>query len=375
MSLPTEDDVYAALSKVIDPEIHLPITELEMVRKIEIADNGDVSVHIDLTIPGCPLKDKISADAHAVLEELPGIGAVTVTMGAMNEEQRRELREKLAGAEPQIPFSQPGNLTRVIAVTSGKGGVGKSTCTANLALALSEEGYKVGVLDADVYGFSIPRMLGVSEGPKQVDSMIVPPVAQGIKVMSIGMFVPEGQAVIWRGPMLHRAMQQFLADVYWGDLDVLLLDLPPGTGDIAITIAQLLPNSEILIVTTPQVAAAEVAGRAGLMAKQTQQRVLGVIENMSYLENPDGSKLNIFGEGGGAQVAADLSSQLGYQVDVIAQIPIDVALREASDNGDPLVGQAQAKESASVRELRQAASKLMKRSESLVGKNLGVSPV
>ena len=309
----TEADVTTALSTVLDPEIRRPITELNMVRDIAFEGDGLVSVPIAPTTSGCPLRDTITKDVTAAVVALPGVEAVRVDMTVMTPDERTELRTLLRGGigEPVIPFAQPGNLTRVLAVSSGKGGVGKSTVTANLAVALAKQGLSVGVLDADIYGFSIPLMLGVTQNPTKVDDMILPPVAHGVKVISIGMFTPPGQPVVWRGPMLHRALQQFLADVFWGDLDVLLLDLPPGTGDIAISVAQLIPEAELLVVTTPQQAAADVASRAGVMAMQTRQRIAGVIENMSWLTQPDGSKLEIFGSGGGAQVAGSLSSTLG----------------------------------------------------------------
>jgi len=296
-------------------------------------------------------------------------------MGVMSVEQRTELRSMLRGgaAEPVIPFTQPGNLTRVYAIASGKGGVGKSSVTANLAAAMAADGLSVGVLDADVYGFSIPRMLGVERTPTKVDDMILPPIAHGVKVISIGMFVPAGQPVVWRGPMLHRALQQFLADVFWGDLDVLLLDLPPGTGDIAISVAQMLPNSELLIVTTPQIAAAEVAERAGSIATQTRQHVVGVVENMAWLEQADGTRLEIFGSGGGAVVAENLSRLTGAPVPLLAQVPLDMTLREAGDAGTPVV--LSAPDSAAAQALRGLASGLAKRSRGLAGRPLGLSPV
>src|SRR5665648_179919 len=281
MPAPTPESVTAALAGVIDPEIRLPSTELQMVLSVEVIDGpdgADVVVGIDLTIAGCPLQATITRDVTAVVGGLEGVASVRVALGVMSDEQRTRLRSMLRGgaAAPEIPFSKPDSLTRVYAVASGKGGVGKSSVTANLAVAMAADGLKVGVVDADVYGFSIPRMLGVTQAPTKVDDMILPPIAHGVKVISIGMFVPAGKAVVWRGPMLHRALQQFLADVFWGDLDVLLLDLPPGTGDIAISVAQLLPNSEIVVVTTPQAAASQVAERAGAIALQTRQQLAGL---------------------------------------------------------------------------------------------------
>lgn len=369
----TEAEVTAALETVIDPEIRRPITDLDMIDSVAV-DGDRVAVTVLLTTAGCPLHATITKDVKEAVGALDGVAAVDVSMGVMDDEQKKALREKLNGgrAEREIPFAQPGSLTRVIAVTSGKGGVGKSSMTANLAAAMSAQGLKVGVMDADIYGFSIPRMLGVEHEPQVIDGMIIPPVGvEGIKVMSIGMFVPDGQAVVWRGPMLHRALQQFLGDVFWGDLDVLLIDMPPGTGDVAISIAQLLPNSEILVVTTPQVAAAEVAERAGSIAGQTRQRVIGVMENMSYLVQPDGSHLEVFGSGGGASVAARLSAQLGYDVPLLGQVPLDIALREGGDTGRPVsLGEGDA---ADV--VRDLAATLGQRARGLAGRPLGVSPV
>ncbi len=378
MPLPTVDSVRAALGGVLDPEIRRPITDLGMVRSVEVTgdgDDADVVVGIDLTTAGCPLKDTITRDVTAAVGALEGVRAVRVALGVMSDEQRQALRTQLRGGspEPVIPFAQPGSLTRVYAIASGKGGVGKSSVTANLAAAMAADGLKVGVVDADIYGFSVPRMLGVTYPPTKVDDMILPPVAHDVKVISIGMFVPQGRAVVWRGPMLHRALQQFLADVFWGDLDVLLLDLPPGTGDIAISVAQLLPNAELLVVTTPQVAAAEVAARAGSMAAQTQQRIVGVVENMSWLAQPDGSRLEIFGSGGGARVAQTLGRELGTDVPLLGQVPLEVALREGGDAGVPVVLAHPDTEAAVA--LRGIARSLTQRARGLAGRRLSVSPV
>lgn len=380
MTLPTQEAIEAALERVIDPEIRRPVTQLGMVRSIDIADDGAVTIGLNLTVAGCPLKDTLTADTQREVGAVAGVTSVKVELGVMNDEERAALRTKLRGgmAEPEIPFTKPGNLTRVYAVTSGKGGVGKSSVTANLAAAMAAQGLNVGVVDADIYGFSIPRMLGVDHVPTQLDGMIVPPVSHGVKVISIGMFVGEHQPVVWRGPMLHRAVQQFLTDVFWGDLDVLLLDLPPGTGDVTISVAQLLPNAEILVVTTPQAAAAEVAERTGLIASQTKQKVVGVIENMSYIEQPDGTTLEIFGSGGGAQVAANLSRELGYEVPVLAQLPLDINVREGSDCGVPAsiadYGRPAAGSSAA-QGLAGVARKLGHRARGLAGRSLGISPV
>ncbi len=369
------DQVMAALETVIDPEIHRPIVDLNMTSAEQVTiDGSTVTVEVLLTTAGCPLRTTINADIIKAVGAVEGVENVKVDMGVMSDEQKKALREKLNGGRPEreIPFAQPNSLTRVIAVTSGKGGVGKSSMTANLAAAMTQAGLKVGVMDADIYGFSIPRMLGVDHDPQVIDGMIIPPVgASGIKVMSIGMFVPDGQPVIWRGPMLHRALQQFLADVFWGDLDVLLIDMPPGTGDVAISIAQLLPNSEVLVITTPQVAAAEVAERAGSIASQTQQKVIGVVENMSYLPQPDGSQLELFGSGGGASVSARLTAQLGYEVPLLAQVPLDIALREGGDAGRPVSLDGGPAGS----ELVALATALGKTERGLAGRPLGVSPI
>jgi ATP-binding protein involved in chromosome partitioning len=371
--------VRTALAGVLDPEIRRPITELGMVRSVEVdtttlPDGARVTVGIDLTTAGCPLKDTITRDVTAAVEVLDGVAEVRMAMGVMSAEQRAGLRERLRGtAEPTIPFSQPGSLTKVFAIASGKGGVGKSSVTANLAVAMAADGLRVGVVDADIYGFSIPRMLGVTQPPTKVDDMLLPPVAFDVKVISIGMFVPPGQPVVWRGPMLHRALQQFLADVFWADLDVLLLDLPPGTGDIAISVAQMLPSSEVVVVTTPQVAAAEVAERAGSVALQTRQHIAGVVENMSWLEQPDGSRLELFGAGGGARVAENLTRATGSDVPLLGQVPLDVTLREAGDDGVPVV--LSNPDSPAAVALRGVARALTSRSRGLAGRPLGLSPV
>lgn len=370
----TDEQLREALSTVIDPEIRRPITELGMVETAAVDADGLATATILLTVSGCPMKDTLTTDTTTALAAIDGVTDVKVTLGVMNDEQRAELKTHLRGgqAEKEIPFAKPGSLTRVYAIASGKGGVGKSSITANLAAALAAEGLKVGVVDADIYGFSIPRMLGVTHPPTQVDDMILPPIASDVKVISIGMFVPGNQPVVWRGPMLHRALQQFLGDVFWGDLDVLLLDLPPGTGDIAISIAQLIPNSEILVVTTPQQAAAEVAERAGSIAMQTHQRLVGVIENMSWLELPDGSRQELFGSGGGQAVSESLSRTVGAEVPLLGQIPLDVSLREGSDHGNPAV--LSNPDGPAAVALRGIARSLATRSRGLAGRSLGLTP-
>jgi ATP-binding protein involved in chromosome partitioning len=374
MPTPTQDEVLAVLATVNDPEIRKPITDLGMVRDVVIADDGLVTVGIYLTVSGCPMKTTITNEVSAAVRALDGVRDVVVDLDVMSDDQRRSLRENLRGGqtEREVPFAKPGSLTRVYAVASGKGGVGKSSVTVNLAAALAQEGLRVGVVDADVYGFSVPRMLGVEQRPTQVDDMILPPIAHDVKVISIGMFVPGNQPVVWRGPMLHRALQQFLSDVFWGDIDVLLLDLPPGTGDIAISTAQLLPNAELLVVTTPQRAAAEVAERAGAIALQTHQQIVGVIENMSWLEQPDGTRIDLFGSGGGQAVAESLTRSVGAEVPLLGQVPLDVRLREGGDTGVPVV--LACPESPAAVALRAVARTLATRSRGLAGRSLGLSP-
>ncbi len=373
-AMPTVELIRDALAKVIDPEIRRPITEIGMVRSVDL--EGDLAVvGIDLTTQGCPMRERITTDVDAAARSVDGVADVRIELGVMSEEQRLELRSKLRGGKPEpvIQFTQPGNMTRIYAIASGKGGVGKSTVTANLAAAMAQDGLKVGVLDADIFGFSIPGMLGVQGQPTRLDDMLLPPIAHEVKAVSIGMFVPEGQPVVWRGPMLHRAIEQFLADVFWGDLDVLLLDLPPGTGDIAISVAQLLPHAEILVVTTPQAAAAGVAERAGAIATQTSQSVVGVVENMAWLEQADGSRLHVFGEGGGQTVANRLTKVLGTDVPVLGQVPLDITAREAGDNGTPVV--VSDPESPAAEAMRAVARRLTARQRGLAGRSLGVTPV
>jgi ATP-binding protein involved in chromosome partitioning len=368
--------VTAALATVIDPEIRRPITDLDMVKSVDITPDGAVSVGVYLTVAGCPMRDKITKDVTAAVSALDGVCSVLVELDVMSDEQRKGLQTKLRGGEAvkEIPFARANSLTKVYAVASGKGGVGKSSVTVNLAVALAASGLKVGVVDADIYGHSVPRMLGVTGSPTKVEDMIMPPSAHDVKVISVGMFTAGNQPVVWRGPMLHRALQQFLADVFWGDLDILLMDLPPGTGDIAISVAQLLPSAEILVVTTPQQAAAEVAERAGAIAAQTHQQVVGVIENMSYLLcDHCGERNEIFGSGGGQTVADALTQSLGTRVPLLGQIPIDARLREGGDNGTPLV--LSDPDAAAAKELRTIADRLAGRSRGLAGRPLSLSMV
>ena len=335
--------LLAALAKVIDPELRLPITELGMVGATELSSNGSASAVIKLTVVGCPAAQRIEAESLAALESVVGAGRASVEMTVMNTEERAALKEKLRAGKPARvnPFDA-NSLTRVLLIGSGKGGVGKSSVTANLAVALAEQGHRVGLIDADIFGFSIPGQVGLGSAgntvkPTRIDEMILPPVAFGVKVISIGMFLDGNKPVAWRGPMLHRAVEQFLTDVFWGDLDYLLVDLPPGTGDIAISLGQLLPTAKTVVVTTPQVAAAEVAERSGSVGLQTGQQVAGVIENMSWLVQPDGSRLALFGEGGGLAVANRLAELQGSPVPVLGQIPISIPLREGADSGVPVV--------------------------------------
>ncbi|MEO3814934.1 Mrp/NBP35 family ATP-binding protein [Sphaerisporangium sp. B11E5] len=374
---PTPELVTAALATVNDPEIRRPITDLDMVKSVDISPDGVVRVGVYLTVAGCPMRDTITRDVTNAVAKVEGVTRVHVDLDVMSTEQRKNLQTRLRGnrgPEKEIPFAKPGSLTRVFAVASGKGGVGKSSVTVNLAAAMTANGLKVGVVDADIYGHSVPRMLGVDDRPTKVEDMIMPPVAHDIKVISVGMFKPPGNnPVVWRGPMLDRALHQFLADVFWGDLDVLLMDLPPGTGDIAISVAQRMPTAEILVVTTPQQAAAEVAERAGSIASQTHQQVAGVIENMAWLPCPHcDERIPVFGEGGGQSVADGLTRILGTRVPLLGQVPIDLRLREGGDNGKPLV--LTDPDSPAATELRQIAAALSKKPGSLKGMRLNLSP-
>ncbi|MFT4008476.1 MAG: Mrp/NBP35 family ATP-binding protein [Nocardioidaceae bacterium] len=379
MTSPSVEQITAALATVNDPEIRRPVTELGMVDDIAI-DDGLVTVRLLLTVAGCPLKDTLTRDVTAAVSKVPGVSSVRVDLGVMSAEQRAGLQEVLRGgqAPKEIPFAKPGSLTKVYAIASGKGGVGKSSVTVNLALAMATEGLKVGVVDADIYGHSVPVMLGLAdERPTQVGDMIMPvPTESGVSVMSIGMLKPRrDQVVAWRGPMLDRALVQMLADVFWGDLDALLLDLPPGTGDIAISLGQHLPNAEVVVVTTPQEAAAEVAERAGTMASMMHQRVVGVVENMAYLACPHCGpehRIDVFGAGGGARVAQTLSKRFGYDVPLLGEIPLETPLREGGDSGHPIVGTDP--DSPAAAELRRIADTLTGRGRGLAGMQLGLTP-
>ncbi len=373
------ESIDAALATVNDPEIKRPITELGMVKEIEVAADGAVTVTVLLTVSGCPMKDTITREVTAAVTKVPGVSSVSVTLDVMSTEQRQQLQTTLRGgqAAKEIPFARADSLTKVIAVASGKGGVGKSSVTVNLALAMTRAGRKVGILDADVYGHSVPAMLGVAgERPTQVEDMIMPVPVHGLSVISIGMLKPRrDQVVAWRGPMLDRALVQMLTDVYWGDLDVLLLDLPPGTGDMAISTGQHLPSSEVVVVTTPQAAAAEVAERAGTMASMMHQRVAGVIENMSFLACPHcgpSHRIDVFGAGGGAAVASTLSARFGYDVPVLGEVPLDIRLRAGGDSGRPIV--LTDPEAPAAASLIAVASTLTSSGRGLAGMQLGLSP-
>jgi len=376
MTAPSIDAINAALATVNDPEINRPVTELGMVKSVVADADGSVDVGIFLTVSGCPMRGAITERVTEAVSAVPGVTAVRVELDVMSDEQRTALRSMLRGHdEREIPFAQPGSLTRVYAIASGKGGVGKSSVTANLAVAMAQMGLTVGLVDADVYGHSIPRMLNAVEPPTMVEGMIMPPQAYGVRVISMLPFKPGGvsQPVAFRGPMLHRALNQFLADVWWGDLDILLLDLPPGTGDVAISTAQLLPNAEIVVVTTPQPAAADVAVRAGTLAEQTHQKVTGVVENMSSFPCPHcGEPMDLFGMGGGAIVAETLTRQLGTDVPLLGQIPFDVALREGGDSGQPLV--LSTPDAPASQALLRIAETLGRRPRGLAGMSLGITP-
>ncbi|AXE54208.1 Mrp/NBP35 family ATP-binding protein [Aurantimicrobium sp. MWH-Uga1] len=369
--------VREAAGSVIDPELRRSLAELGMIGAVS-AEDGVATVEVRLTISGCPAAQKIESDVRAAAASVSGVSEVVVYVQVMTAEQRAELLTKLRpGGPKQNPFG-PGTLTRVIAVTSGKGGVGKSTLTANLAVALAQQGFRVGILDADVYGFSIPALMGlapngVATKPTRLDDMIVPPVGHEVKVISIGMFVENANAAVaWRGPMLQRTITQFLTDVYFGDLDFLLLDLPPGTGDVAITVGQQLPNAEVLVVTTGQSAASEVAVRAGVVARQTGQRILGVVENMGPLVLPDGSALALFGQGGADTVALELSIGQDKAVEVLARIPLSLSLREGGDEGIPIVLSHPADPAAQA--INELARVIAHSGPSRAGINLGISP-
>ena len=373
---PDSDAIRAALATVNDPEINRPITEIGMLKSVDVRKGGVVEVGVYLTVEGCPMRSTITDRVIDAVMKVPDVSKVDVHLDVMNDDQRAELKKLLRGGnQKEISFTQPGSTTKIFAIASGKGGVGKSSVTANLAVSLASQGLTVGLLDADVYGHSIPRILGATNPPTMVEGMLMPPQAYGVRLISMLPFKPGGveTPVAFRGPMLHRALEQFLSDVFWGDLDVLLLDLPPGTGDIAISTAQLLPHAEIVVVTTPQLGSSDVAVRAGTLAEQTHQKVLGVVENMSSFPCPHcGEPLDLFGVGGGDLVAEQLSKVLGSDVPVLGRIPFDPRLREGGDNGKPLViSEPDAPASAALREI---AGSLTSRPRGLAGMQLGISP-
>lgn len=374
MSSEVVKEIHAALATVSDPELHRPLPDLGMVESVTF-DGGIASIKILLTISGCPMRDRLEKDVKAAVEKVSEVKDIHLEFGVMNETQRDNVKKLLRGGrEKFIPFAQPDSLTRVWGISSGKGGVGKSSVTVNLAAALSERGFKVGVLDADVYGHSIPRLFGIEgQRPTAIDQTFIPVEVRGIKVVSIEMFKPDrADPVAYRGPLLHRVLEQLLSDAYWGDLDFLLLDLPPGTGDIAISLGQLIPASEIIVVTTPQVAAAEVAERAGRIAHQLKQHIVGVIENMSaYEDSFTGAKIALFGEGGGAETSRRLSTLVGAEVPLVAQIPFDQELREGGDEGAPIVWRNP--DSSAAQGFFSVVDKLAPRKKSLLGVRLGVS--
>jgi len=366
--------IHSALATVSDPELHRPLPDLGMVESVNF-DGGLANIKILLTISGCPMRDKLKSDVTSAVSKVAGVEKVELEFGVMNEAQRDNVKKLLRGGrEKFIPFAQPDSLTRVWAISSGKGGVGKSSVTVNLAAALSKRGFKVGVLDADVYGHSIPRLLGIEgQRPTAIDQTFIPVETNGIKVVSIEMFKPDrADPVAYRGPLLHRVLEQLLSDAYWGDLDFLLLDLPPGTGDIAISLGQLIPASEIIVVTTPQIAAAEVAERAGRIAHQLKQHVIGVIENMSAYTDPvSGAQISLFGQGGGQETAKRLSQLVGVDVPLLAQISFDIKLREGGDEGSPIVFRDP--ESDAAKGFFAIVDQLTKRKKSLLGVPLGVA--
>ena len=348
-SQPTIDQLIDALRPVQDPELHRSIVDLGMVRDVVIDKKGTVGLTVVLTIAGCPLRNEIQTRVNTALRALDGVSDVNLNFGVMNDDERAAVRQMLngnpgatAGSAPAqghaegrtISFAQPGSKTRPILISSGKGGVGKSSVTTNIAVAMAALGYKVGIVDADIYGYSIPRMLGTDRDPVVIDNMLLPPEAWGVRCISIGYFVPEGQAVVWRGPMLHKALEQFLTDVYWDEPDFLFIDMPPGTGDIALSLSQYLPRAEVLVVTTPQEAAQKVARLSAAMAVKVNLPVRGIIENMSWFTGDDGKRYELFGKGGGQILADELNGPL------LAQIPLLNALREGGDDGHPIAAVA-----------------------------------
>jgi len=363
-----------ALATVSDPELHRPLPDLGMVEEVLFAD-GTAKLKILLTISGCPMRDRLQKDITEAVTKVPHVSNVEIEFGVMNESQRDNVKKLLRGGrEKFIPFAQADSLTRVWGISSGKGGVGKSSVTVNLAAALSARGFKVGVLDADVYGHSIPRLFGIEgQRPTAIDQTFIPVEVRGIKVVSIEMFKPDrADPVAYRGPLLHRVLEQLLSDAYWGDLDFLLLDLPPGTGDIAISLGQLIPASEIIVVTTPQIAAAEVAERAGRIAHQLKQHIIGVVENMSaFIDETSKKEVALFGTGGGEETARRLSVLVGSDVPLVGKIPFDIELRQGGDSGAPIVWEKP--DSQAAQQFFSIVDQLAPRKKSLLGVRLGVT--
>ena len=350
---PSRERILEALSHVIDPELRKPVTELDMVRGVEV-DGGRVDVTIALTVAGCPLRNSFEDQVREVMRDVPGVESISLSFDVMTPEERTALTQKLRGGlQERSKGLSLDAATRVIAICSGKGGVGKSTVAANLAVAFSQLGERTGILDADVYGHSIPHILGIHQKPVVVDRMIVPPVTNEMKLMSIGFFLDDNQPVMWRGPMLHRALEQFLSDVHWGELDVLVVDMPPGTGDVAISLGQLLPRAAAIVVTTPQPAAQEVAARAGAMAQKTSMRLIGVVENMSG---------EVFGSGGGRRLAEELG------IELLGTVPLDPLVRECGDEGEPVASAMP--ESATAQELRRIAEAVLEQRAGAIVKPL-----
>lgn len=364
--------IHAALATVQDPELHRALPELGMVKSVAL-ENGVAQLEIYLTISGCPMRGRLESDITKAVSEVSGVSSVAITFDVMNEEQKANIKKLLRnGRESFISFAQADSLTRVIGVSSGKGGVGKSSLTTNLAVASAKKGLRVGILDADVYGHSIPRLMGlIGQRPTAIDQMFIPLENYGVKVVSMEMFKPErADAIAYRGPLLHRVLEQLLSDAYWGDLDILYIDLPPGTGDLAISLGQLIPTSEILVVTTPQIAAAEVAERAGRIAHQIHQQVIGVIENMSAVPCPKcGEALELFGSGGGEETSKRLSQLVGGEVPLLGKVPFNAELREGGDSGNPVV--ISAPDSPSAQAISEIVDRLILRKKSLLGVRLG----
>ena len=374
MSNETLSLISEALATVSDPELHRPLPDLGMVEEVLFAD-GTAKLKILLTISGCPMRDRLQKDITEAVTKVPHVSNVEIEFGVMNESQRDNVKKLLRGGrEKFIPFAQADSLTRVWGISSGKGGVGKSSVTVNLAAALSARGFKVGVLDADVYGHSIPRLFGIEgQRPTAIDQTFIPVEVRGIKVVSIEMFKPDrADPVAYRGPLLHRVLEQLLSDAYWGDLDFLLLDLPPGTGDIAISLGQLIPASEIIVVTTPQIAAAEVAERAGRIAHQLKQHIIGVVENMSaFIDETSKKEVALFGTGGGEETARRLSVLVGSDVPLVGKIPFDIELRQGGDSGAPIVWEKP--DSQAAQQFFTIVDQLAPRKKSLLGVRLGVT--